>query len=648
MKYYPITLLALTTAGPVFAQTQTQTQAQTAEAIGPRDEIIVTASRSGEGVPQSNLGASVTVLDQEALSERQTRIISDILRDVPGVAVNRSGAIGGLTQVRIRGTESNHTLVLVDGMEVADPYNGEYDFGTLIADPAARIEVLRGQQSSLYGSDAIGGVINYITLSGREAPGYMARLEGGSMGTISGAVRAAQASDTFDYAVSASYYRTNGYPTARNGTRKIGSESIGATAKVNWLPSDNFSLSGVLRYSNTDADMNDTDYDTTSPLFGYIIDTPGKHFTNEALYGLLSAKFTGLDGRWVTTLSGQFSDTKRKGYSSFGFDSGNKGVRHKGSLTSSLTLGTDIQHRLTGAVDVERESFQNTTPSPYVFGGKRHTNNVGIVGQYEMFGDTFSFGASVRHDDNNRFDDATSWRVQGSYKLSTDTRIHAAYGTGVKNPTYYELFGYSDGKYIGNPNLKPEKSKGWEVGVEQNIGVNHWAKIGVTYFDSKLTHEIYTSYPPPSYVATPANRDTLSKQHGIEAFISARPIPLLHFDLNYTWLNAKENGVTELRRPRHMGSFNATVLSNDERFSGTLTLRYNGSMIDAAYIDPSYIPVHVKMKEFTLINLGAQYKISDNFSIFGRIDNLINEKYEEIFSYVASDRSVYGGVNMKL
>ena len=642
MKYYPIILVALTTAAPVFAQSQT------AAVDGPKDDIIVTASRSGEGVPENNLGASVTVLEPEALSARQTRIVSDILRDVPGIAVSRTGAIGGLTQVRIRGTESNHSLVLIDGIEAADPYNGEYDFGTLIADPAAKIEILRGQQSSLYGSDAIGGVINYITLSGREAPGHMARVEGGSLGTISAAARTANASDNFDYAVSASYYRTNGYPTARNGTRNIGSENIGATAKLNWLPSDSVHVTGVLRYSNTEADMNDTNYDTTSPLFGYVIDTPGKRFKNEALYGLLSAKFTGLDGRWITSLSGQLADTERKGYSSFGFDSGNKGVRHKGSLVSSLTLGSTIQHRLTGVIDVERESFQNTTPSPYVFNGKRHTNNVGFVGQYELFSDRFSFGASVRHDENTRFDDSTTWRVQSSYTLPTGTRAHAAYGTGVKNPTYYELFGYSDGTYIGNPDLKPEKSKGWEFGIEQRLGHNDWAKIGVTYFDSKLVNEIYTGYPPPAYVATPANRDTKSQQHGIEAFISAQPIPQIRFDLNYTWLNAKENGVTELRRPRHMGSLNTTILSKDQRFSGTLTIRYNGRMIDAAYTDPSYVPVRVSMKEFALVNINTEYKVTDSISIFGRIENLLKEDYEEIFSFATAGRTAIGGISVKL
>src|SRR5690606_5503386 len=169
---------------------------------GSGETMVVTASRSREAVAVNKLGASGTVLDSEAQDQRQTRIVSDILRDVPGVAVNRTGAVGGLTQLRLRGSEGNHVLVLIDGIKASDPYYGEFDFATLIADPEARVEVLRGQQSSLYGSDAIGGVIQYLTLTGKEAPGFSARVEGGSFNTLTGSARAAGVSGDLDYSVS--------------------------------------------------------------------------------------------------------------------------------------------------------------------------------------------------------------------------------------------------------------------------------------------------------------------------------------------------------------------------------------------------------------------------------------------------------------
>jgi vitamin B12 transporter len=638
-----ISLLALTAATPALAQSNPDES--TTDANG--DAIIVTASRSGDGVRIDQLGASVTVIDAAQMEQRQTRILSDVLRDVPGVAVSRLGAIGSQTQVRLRGTEGNHTLVLIDGIEASDPFNGEFDFGTLIASPAARVEVLRGQQSSLYGSDAIGGVIHYITLTGAEAPGFSARAEGGSFETVSGDVRLAGVSGDLDYSVSGAYLHTGGSPTARFGTRDIGSDNAGVSGKLIWTPSDSFKLTGVARYSYVDADFNNSEFNSASPLFGFIVDSPDTYAKTQSFYGLLRAEFTGLDGRWTNALTGQVVDVTRKSYSFGTRDGGSEGRRYKGSFESTLRFGTDtIVHRVTGAVDVEREEFRNTTPSPFVFQGRRDTDNIGIVGQYELLvNDVFSLGASVRRDENDRFDDATTWRVQGSYALPTGTRIRGAYGTGVKNPGYYELYGFSDGVFIGNPDLKPEKSKGWEAGIEQRIGDN-LATIGATYFDSKLDGEIFTTFPPPNFVATPANRTTTSKQRGVEVFAQARPIPQIQLDFAYTWLKARENGAVEVRRPKHIGSFNATIFSNDQRFSTTLTLRYNGRQGDVAFTDPSFAPVSVSLQEYVLVNLGAAYKLTDNVTVFGRVENLLGEKYEEVFSYRTQGRAAYGGVRV--
>ncbi|RYY45426.1 MAG: TonB-dependent receptor [Sphingomonadales bacterium] len=644
LKLLSVSTLAIAAASPAFAR-------ETVIAEDASEMVVVTASRSGEAVPIDEVGASVTVIDAEALEQRQTRTLSDVLRDVPGVAVSRQ--IGGLTQIRIRGTEGNHVLALIDGIEVSDAFQGEFDFSGLLADSAARVEVLRGQQSSLYGSDAIGGVIHYLTLSGREAPGFSARIEGGSFGTVSAAARAAGVSGDFDYALSATGYLTDGTPTARGGTRNVGSESGALSGKFNWTPTDSLTLTGVLRYSVSDSDANASDGNPASPTFGYTVDTPGMHQRNHGLYGLLSAAFTALDGRWTTTLSGQFADSERTMYrNEDDVDFGSEAQRYKGSLVSSLRFGSDaVTHRLTGAVDLEREEFRNTTPgsgSPFdAFTGKRNTDNLGLVAQYELTAGGFAVGASVRHDDNNRFDDATTWRVQGSYRLPTGTRVRGAYGTGVKNPGYYELYGFSDGRYIGNPNLKPEKSEGWEAGIEQSFADDS-VTLGATYFDSTLKGEIYTTYPAPTFVATPANRTTLSKQHGVELFASARPIPQLRLDASYTHLNAKENGVEEVRRPGDIASFNATYISSDERLSTTLTVRHNGRMTDVAFTDPSYNPVRVSMKPYTLVNFNIAFDVVEKVQLFGRVENLFDVDYEEVFSFATPGIGAFAGVRVKL
>lgn len=632
---YLIAPLALVVATPVWAEM----------AVGP-DTITITASRSGDAVRVDQLGASVTVLEAETLRHRQTRAVSDILRDVPGVSVSRAGVLGGLTQVRMRGSEANHVLVLIDGIEASDAYQGEYDFNILMADPEARIEVLRGQQSSLYGSDAIGGVIHYISSTGAEAPGISLRAEGGSFGTYSGAARAAGVAGTLDYALSATYYHTDGTPTAHDGIRDIGSESVGTSGKLIWTPSDNVRLTGVARYSLINADLNNSELDPGSPDFGRIVDTPRVRTRNRSFHGLARVDFTALDGRWTSAISGQLSDSRRRAYDHDMLDYGSNGRRYKGSVDSSIRFGTDIvAHRLTAAMDLEREEYRNLTP--FAFQGKRHATNTGLVGQYEVVvQDRLALGGSVRHDWNNRFDDSTTWRVQGSYAFPTGTRIRAAYGTGVKNPGYFDLFGYMDGRYIGNPDLRPEESRGYEIGVEQTFAEDD-ATIGATWFDNRLTDEIFVTYPAPDFVATPANRTTRSRQQGVEIFASARPHRQLLLEASYTYTKSEENGVAEVRRPRHMGSFNATVLSEDERFSATFTARYNGRQFDDAYIDPSYVPVRVSLEEFVLLNLGAEYRINGHFTLFGRLENLLNERYEEIFSFQASGRGGFGGVRLR-
>lgn len=632
MKYLCISLLALTIAAPALAD-------------AAPDDILVTATRSGDGISIRNLPLSVTLLSGDDLANRQTRVVSDVLRDVPGVAVRRSGGIGGYTQLHVRGSESNHVLVLIDGIKASDPYIGEFDFGTLIADEGARIEVLRGQQSSLYGSEAIGGVINYITPSGREASGVRARAEGGSFGSYALAMRAGGFSDHFDYALSASLYGTSGTPSARNGSRDLGSTSFGTTAKFNWTPAEIVRVKAVGRYSRVNADYNNSEQDSTDPLFGQIVDSPGTRLTNESFYGLVRAELDLAEGRSTTGVSAQLADSRRRNYSLFGFDYGSNGRRWKASFDSTYRVqsGATAQ-RLTGAVDFEHEEYQNLTPSPYAFGGWRSTRNWALVGEYGLeVADAFFADASVRQDFNNRFADTTTWRTQAGYRLPMGLRLRAAYGTGVKNPDFFDLFGYADGRYIGNPNLKPERSKGWEAGIDQLVGGN-LATIGVTYFRATLQDEIFATYPAPAYVATPANRTTLSRQEGVEFTLSSQPVAQIRFDLAYTWLRANENGIEEARRPRHSGSFNVHYADEGGPFSATLTLRYNGRQTDLAYTDPSYVPLRVSMQEYVLVNLGAEYKLTNNFTLFARAENLFDERYEELFSYRAQGRAVFGGV----
>ncbi len=668
MKTGYISLLAIVIAGQAHAE-----DIAAADAVSGDDVVVVTASRSGDAIPLDLIGSSVTVIDDQEMQDRQTRIVSDVLRDVPGVAITRSGAVGGLTEIRIRGSEANQTLVFIDGIKADDPYSGQYDFGTLINDEASRIEVLRGQQSSLYGSDAIGGVVTYTTLSGREKPGYSLRAEGGSMATFSGGARAGGVvGDQFDYALTTSYYRTDGYPVAPGGKLDIGSDSLGASAKLNWTPATNFKLTAVGRYSLTHADLNDQQIAPTSPIVqGYpvitAIDTPGDRTRNRGWYGLVGATWNLFDDAWTNAATAAITDNKRDYDGPYG-PSGDVGRRYRANFDSTVRFGSDhVKNRFTLAMDYERQEFRNTTA--YADRDTHVLETRGYVASYDVtVDDRLALGASARIDDYNRFRDAATYRATASYLLPGGTRFHAAYGTGIKAPTPGELFGYTSGLYIGNLALRPEESKGWEAGVEQSL-LDKSVTIGATYFNNLFTDQIDTTYVYDSgsgtYIQQSYNRSGRTRQEGVEVYASAR-VSDFRLDASYTYLNAPQtidalagpapgDGSFQfpvpitgqaIRRPKDVASFNATYAPKAVPLTATLTVRYTGRQRDYAF-NSDYSRLLVDLKAYTLVNFNASYDIGAHVQVFGRVENLLGQKYQEVFTYNAPGRAAYGGVRLK-
>jgi len=618
----------------------------------PTEQVVISASRAG-GVRSDLLGGSATVLNPIDFEERQIVIVSDILRDVPGVAVSRTGPVGQLTQVRIRGAEANHTLTLIDGIKASDPFYGEFDFATLIADDVAKVEVLRGEQSALYGSDAIGGVVHYITLTGAEAPGFRARVEGGSFGTVTATARYAGVTGALDYALSAAYSRTDGVPDNRFGLRKLGSENIAASGKFAYDISELFRLNAVVRYSATNADVNEQDFNfPPGPNYGFEIDGNGS-YKNRALYGLVGGELDLLDGRWKQTLTVQGVDAERNGYGYGGNppnvrSTGDKGERIRASYVSALTFGTAaVMHTLTGAVDWEREYFQNTDPTGFADTAQRHSDNYGFVGQYDVvINDRLALGAAARYDKNYRFKDAFTYRLQASHRFDSGLRPHAAAGRGIKNPNVYELYGYTPGpgSFIGNPNLKPERSNGWEVGVEQTL-FNGMLSANVTYFNSRLKDEIFTVYNPPTFAASPENATTVSTRDGVEFSLAARIAEQWRVDLSYTNLHAIQEGQQEVRRAPNIASLNVSWRAPSDRYGVDLTMRYNGEQKDLNFTLSG--PPRVTLSSFTLINLGADYRLTDRFQLYARVENLLDQRYEEVYTIRAVGRAAYAGIRAR-
>ncbi|MET0183685.1 MAG: TonB-dependent receptor [Caulobacterales bacterium] len=596
------------------------------------DPIVITATRAEGGVPRNQIGGSVTLFSAQDLEARQVRVLSDVLRDAPGVEVSRSGVIGGQTAVRIRGAEGNHTLVMIDGMDISDPFNQEVDFGTFIADDFARVEVLRGQQSALYGSDAIGGVIHYITATGADAPGASARVEGGSFGTGQMAVRVAGVNGPLDWAISGNVYDTEGTPNVPGGSRDLGFESKTLSGRFALTLTENLSLTAMLRTRDSSGDFNeDLDFD------GLNDDSPGVYYTDEATYGLLRADLSTFNEAWTHSVTVQGVEAQKAGYSSF--LTNDEGERLKASYVTSVQFGGDsFSQRVTGAIDYREDSFRSLS-----FPQEETIEQTGAVLEYNaLIGQRFGFGAAMRRDDNDRYDDSNTYRVQASYAFDTGTRLRAAAGTGVKNPNMTELFGYGAG-YIGNLNLTPEESQGWEIGVEQYL-FDRTLLIGATYFDNELNDEIrLTGFAP----ATPVNLTGTSTQTGVELFANAKLGANWRVDLAYTYLDADEpvaggGSRPEIRRAENTASANVSWRSAGERFGANLNIRYNGAQWDDNFT--TFPASAIELDGFTLVNAGANWRFTEALELYGRVENLTDEEYQEVYGYQGVGRAAYIGL----
>lgn len=620
------------------------------------EKVIVTASRIG-ATPENRLGTAVSVVTREQIDQRQTRFVADILRDVPGVAVSRSGGAGTSTQIRMRGGEANHTLVLFDGADISDPFQGEFDFAGLLATDIDRIEILRGSQSALYGSDAVGGVINILPRRGQGDLASEALAEAGSFGTWQTAANAGYGDDTIDVFLSANHHETAGTNISRFGAEADGEEDSSLFFNAGLRPASNLELRAFVRYVETEADTDPQDFAfPATPTEGLVVDGPDTS-SSKQLFANVSGQLSLFDDAWQTRLTYSYADVERENFSTdfFAFPVAltpffTAGDRNKVSLVSALAFDTGaLNHKLTGAVDWKTETFQNVAVGVFNPGinGKRETENTGYVLSYDVSIGKFDASAAYRHDDNDRFENANTYRLQASYRVTDTTRLRATAGSGVKNPTNFELFGFDPGSFIGNPNLKPEKSVGWDVGIDQTFWDGN-ARFTATYFEATLEDEIFTVFtfvPPFFFFSSPDNRTTDSERKGLELTLDAKLDEAWSVDAVYTYLDAVEAGLEEVRRAPHTASLNVNYRFLD-RAQATLTVRYNGDQFDNEFASATP-ESRVGLEAFTLVNLSASYEVADNVELFARVENLFDEKYEEVYSYTAPGIAAYAGLRTR-
>ncbi len=600
--------------------------------------VVVTATRTE--TPETEIGSAITVVTAKDIADKNINNVADALRTVPGLDVVRAGAVGQQTSVFMRGANSNHTLVLVDGVEMNDPSSptGAFDFAFLQTDNIERIEVVRGAASAAFGSDAIGGVINIITKKGTGKIKLTAVAEGGSYGTWKTGGNISGGTERVNYSFDASRLETAGFSSADKNLGNVkpnGYRNTNLSGRTGFKVNEALDLGVTLRYGEGKSFLDNGG--------GKGADDPNSYGTFNELFTRGFGHLKLFDGFWEQTVGVAYSRTDRSNKNGLdplnNFSSAATNLGEKVKLDYQNILHVHKTNTVMLGIDEEADSLSSFASSDYPAWSYTSSasiplktmNTLGyyLQDQIKLFDRSFTT-LGVRYDDNNRFGGHETWRANELYTIKeTATRLKASYGTGFKAPTLNQLYDTIYG--TGNPNLKPETSRGWDVGVEQDV-FKKFSTLGISYFENAFDNLIQANAAP--YVNQNVNK---AKANGIETFMEMRPITDLTLRSTYTYQDAKDldTGNQLLRRPRNKASFDT-----DYRFLEKAHAHVNVLMVGQKADYASTVAGYV------MLNLAGSYDIHKNVQIYGRIDNVLNKQYEEVYGYGTSSVAGYGGVKL--
>jgi vitamin B12 transporter len=597
--------------------------------------MVVSATRIA--TPQVQVGSSVTVITADDIATQQLRTVTDVLKLVPGLNVVQSGGAGGVTSVFMRGTNSNHTKVLIDGIDVSDPSNSgaTFDFGQLLASDIERIEVLRGPQSGLYGSDAIGGVISITTKAGKGPFNLSGSLEGGSFDTFNQTLSVGGSTDQLQYAANVEHLHSGATPVTpldllQPGEARLDDydDNLTASTRLGYTVTPGFDVNLVGRY--TDAHYAFTgDNPFAFPSFP---DAQQSKSDTSQYYTRLSGHLVSFDGVLDQTLGVAYSSAWTLNLDPNLGASVNSGDRVKVDWQGAVRLAADE----TLVLDAEHDRDAIHEPI-----SAEVTDNAGAVELQSHLGEHFYSAVNVRYDDNERFGSKVTWRFAPAYVITeSDTRFSASAGSGFKAPTLSELYQNFPPYFLANPDLKPETSTGYDLGVEQGL-FNKAVQVGVTWFRNDIHDLITTDVTGTTY----ANVGRAVTQ-GAENFIAWQPLQALKLRADYTFTQADDEILDEelLRRPKHKATLDANWQVTDV-FSLDSTLLYVGSWIDG---NRDFSIPRLTAPGYTTVNLAANFALNARWTLFGRIDNLFDRRYQDPVGFLQPALGVFAGVRGRL
>jgi vitamin B12 transporter len=602
------------------------------------------------GVPAETVGNAVTVITGEDLRRQQIRNAADALRGLPGIAVNRQGGVGNLTQVRIRGAEANHTLVLIDGIVANNTADGEFDFSNLSAEDIERIEIVRGPMSSLYGSNAVGGVINIVSRRGQGPLTATFATEVGSLASKDMVARLSGGSDRGNVSLAYQWRQTRGFNIAPSGDEQDGARLSTLSLRAGAKLMDNVSLDFSLRNSEKRADRDGFgDFSAPAGSLAQAFDDASR-LTNSVFIAGANLKWDTLDGKLSHEFKANHNATTTTD-SDATFFSNSKNISEADSLAYLGTLRLEVpaiwgKHSLSALIQKDDEHF--TPEGSFADGRTRDRGRLSFAGEWRASLGQLFLTTGIRRDDNDNFQDFTTWRSALSLALPQfNARPHASVGTAVKLPTMFEQFGTNQ-FFAPNQNLRPEQSLGWDAGVEFSWLAGR-ATLDVTYFNANLTDKI-DGFVPTAVpgVFTAKNLAGESTRQGVEIATRLKLAPNLSWGMAYTYTDARNpDGEREVRRPPHAARTDIAYAFAGGRGSANLGLNYNGSMQDVAFVLPFFDPqLRVDLPAYWLVNAAVSYKLQPGVELFGRVENLLDQHYQETFGFDAAPITAFAGVRL--
>lgn len=595
--------------------------------------VVVTATRLNTS--EENVASSFTVVTGEEMRRKQKTTVSEALQEVPGLTVSNSGGAGKITSVFIRGMKAEHTLVLLDGIPMNDPLDvgRAFYFGNLCADNIDRIEVIRGAQSVLYGSDAIGGVVHIITKKGSGPPHGAVQAEYGAYRTQRVQAESSGGHEKLNYSLSASGFATEGFSAAdenqgnseKDGARltTISGRFGGALKKIG--------VDVVTRFSDGKFDMDDSggpggddpNYKASDTQFYSKVETTSYHF-----------------GIWEPILGVSYStsrkaidndpDTARLSESHTVFDSSRRKIQLQNNFLlnafNTVTLGGETQRE------------QGTSMTDSGAGASSRDDGASLRGaylQHQYESDSLFSSLGARWDSHERSGSQTTYRVAPGYKIqATGTTVKASFGTGFKAPSLFQLF-----SSYGDPSLRPERSVSYDFGIEQKFNESK-IKIGITYFGNQLTDLISYDFNTQKY-----KNISKMKTQGLEFIFSTEVLAWLSVALNYTYTDAMEEdtGLRAFRRPLHQAS-SSLIYKAWEQWQTVFLVQYVGNRPD---IDALTFG-RIEMPGYMLLGLTSTYLLTKDLNIFVRVDNLLDTKYQAVNGYGTAGRSLFVGLRKEL